>query len=197
MKNICFVFRRSKAPFLCPQFLKSSTLCATLATSASSRADMKMPKIVINKYCTEMLLSIWSNTELPWCDSVCASDDESVFVVTCLLSSAGNNSAGKQRPTERAREREDQDSSAPSLSEPFSHWAPSGEPTQSPQIWKQSPGDRLRQHKGSFPLRAGQTGFILVDFQLKIHPISVEHQLKSSPCYFFPSFRPIISFFLA
>lgn len=83
---------------------------------------------------------------------------------------AGYDAAGKQGNTEWFREGEDQDGSASSLPEYFSRWAPSGKTAQSPEIWKQSLGDRLCQHKGSLPLRTGRTGLLFVclpDCQIK------------------------------
>lgn len=67
----------------------------------------------------------------------------------------GSESAGKPGNTERCGEGEGQHSSASSVFEPFFHWASPWQATQSPEIWQQSLGDRLRQHKGSFPLWTG------------------------------------------
>jgi len=48
----------------------------------------------------------------------------------------GIDAAEEQGHAERCRDGEDQDGDASSLSEPFSHRAPSGPPAQSPQIWQ-------------------------------------------------------------
>lgn len=94
-----------------------------------------------------------------------------VFFLTCTMSIydvnglciyifilhkyTGSESAGKPGNTERCGEGEGQHSSASSVFEPFFHWASPWQATQSPEIWQQSLGDRLRQHKGSFPLWTG------------------------------------------
>lgn len=117
------VFRRSRTQFLCPLSSKLSTLCAALGTVASDRAVTSMPKLAINR------------SVLCW----------GAFMFPCTLFSdlmrrcignkhTGSDAAGEQGNSERWRGREDQDGAASSLSEPFCHCTPSGQPTQSPEI---------------------------------------------------------------
>lgn len=89
-----------------------------------------------------------------------------IFYIGFNVWSTGTDAAGEQRDRERSREGRDQDGAASSLPEPFYHRAPSGQPTQSPEIRQQSLGDRLSQHKGSFPLWTGQTGFFFPNRQI-------------------------------
>ncbi len=102
------------------------------------------------------------------CRNVYMCKGENVFSNGLYVWPTGDDAAGEQGNAERRREGEDQDSAASSLSEPFSHRAPSGQPAQSPEIWQQSLRDRLRQHKGSFPLRTGQDGAFVSLRQIKI-----------------------------
>lgn len=88
------------------------------------------------------------------------SDDVNGLCVCCinifiLHNYTGSDSAGKPGNTERWREGEGQHSSASSVFEPFFHWASPWQATQSPEIWQQSLGDKLQQHKGTFPLWTG------------------------------------------
>lgn len=146
------VFRRSRTRFLCPLSLKLSTLCATSGTAASDSAVLSMLDHAINRS-----VLCWG-VFMFHCTSF--SDVMRRFVggEKCIMSHkhTGSDAAGEQRNSERWRGREDQDGAASSLPEPFCHCTPSGQPTQSPEIWQQSLGNRLLQHQGPFPLWTGQ-----------------------------------------